>query len=192
MEWGKEEQDRRGAVQHLMKSKFSFILVESKPHISTQSSIQTNLLRLANPYYTVDFSCTCTSLSVCKIFSAGTEVFMQLCFKAAYRGGSVQSFRECLQMPYHFGRGGWWAGGTHFSKAAQNHPNLGKRSNKSFKDLLLQRQALSSLVACPGSRAVLEYMEICLLYEGTFHSWFKHHFTCPQWLGLKCSVSWVR
>jgi len=32
MEWGEEEQDRRGAVQHLMKSKFSLILVESKPH----------------------------------------------------------------------------------------------------------------------------------------------------------------
>lgn len=133
-------------------------------HISTQSSIQTNLLRLTNPHYTVDFSCTCTSLSVCKIFSAGTEVFMQLCFKAVYRGGSVQSLRECfhLQMPYHFGRGGWWAGGTHSSKAAQNHPNQGKRSNKSFKDLLLQRKALSSLLACPDCRAVLEYMEICL------------------------------
>lgn len=59
--------------------------------------------------------------------------------------------------------------GTHSSKAAKNHPNLGKRSNKSFKDLLLQRKALSSLTACPDSRAVLEDMEICLLYEGTFH-----------------------
>lgn len=138
-------------------------------YISTQSSIQTNLLRLTNPYYTVDFSCTCTSLSVCKIFSAGTEVFTQLGFKAVYRGGSVRSFRGCLLMPYHFGRGGWWAGGTHFSKAAQNHPNLGKRSNKSFKDLLLQREALNSLIACPDSGAGLEYMEICLFHEGTFH-----------------------
>lgn len=36
--------------------------------------------------------------------------------------------------------------GTHCSKAAQNRPNLGKRSNRSFKDLLLQRRELSSLI----------------------------------------------
>lgn len=94
---------------------------------------------------------------------------MQLCFKALYRGGSVQSFRECLQMPYHSGRGGWWAGATHFSEAVQTHPNLGEQSNESFKDLPLQRQALNSLIACPGYGAGLEYMEIRLLYGGTFH-----------------------
>lgn len=157
-------------MPHLMKPKFSLILVESKPR-TFQLNLQSKQTSLGSLILITQwiFSCTCTSLSVCKIFSAGTEVFTQLCFKAPYRGGSAQSFRECLQMPYHFGRGGWWAGGRHFSKAARNHPNRGKRSNKSFKDLLLQRKALSSLLACPESGALLEYVEMCLLYEGTFH-----------------------
>lgn len=189
--WGGAGEKRANAASDETQVQFNSGRIQASD-VSTPSSSPTNLLRLANPYYTVDFSCTCTSLSVRKIFSAGTEVFMQLCFKALYRGGSVKTFRGCLQMPYHAGRGGRWAGGTHCSKAVQNHPNLGKRSNRSFKDLLLQRKELSSLLACPDSGAVLESMEICLVYGGTFHRWFKCHFTCPRGLALKYSVSPAR
>ena len=49
--------------------------------------------------------------------------------------GWRESFRDCLQMPYHPAGGESWGKGTHFSRAVQNWPNLLKRSNSSLKDL---------------------------------------------------------
>lgn len=85
---------QEGAVQHRMKSTFGWILLKPKPH-AFQLNLQSKQTSLGSLILITQWISAVPALlyQFARYFQPGTEVFMQLRFKAARRGGSGRGCR---------------------------------------------------------------------------------------------------